>query len=157
MLETSRKRLYFLQRWPSQRAMKQIRRRVKELTPRRRCHADLREVIDALNPILRGWGTYFRTGNAATSFNLIDTYVFERLHGLHVKRAGRNLDATTAKRWTREYFWNHGLYRLRGTVQYPGAAQHRSPESPPTSRVREIREHGFDGGRMETRVTREGK
>ena len=30
-------------------------------------------------------------------------------------------------------------------------------DRPLVSRVREIREHGFDGGRMETRVTREGK
>ena len=44
--------------------MKRIRARVKELTPRRRCHADLRDVIDDLNPVLRGWGNYFSTGNA---------------------------------------------------------------------------------------------
>ncbi len=32
--EQERKRLYFLQRWPSQRSMKRVRQRVKELTPR---------------------------------------------------------------------------------------------------------------------------
>src|SRR5690606_9063132 len=50
--ERSRKRLYFLHRWPSQRSMRRIRQRVKELTPRRRCHADLRDIIAALNPVL---------------------------------------------------------------------------------------------------------
>jgi hypothetical protein len=137
--------------------MKGIRYKVREQTPRGRCHADLREVIADLNPILRGWGAYFGTGNAAYCFNQIDTYVYERLYGLHVKRAGRNLDARKAETWTREYFWNHGLHRLRGTVKYPEATQYRWSESPPASRVREIREHGFDGGRMETRATREGK
>jgi group II intron reverse transcriptase/maturase len=43
--ERTRKRVYFLHRWPSQRAMKRVRARVRELTPRGRCHADLREVI----------------------------------------------------------------------------------------------------------------
>ena len=26
---------------------------------------DIREVIEDLNPVLRGWGNYFRTGNAS--------------------------------------------------------------------------------------------
>jgi hypothetical protein len=42
-------------------------------------------VISDLNPILRGWGEYFRAGNAARSFNQIDSYVYERLRGLRVK------------------------------------------------------------------------
>ena len=52
-------------RWRSRRSMNRIWQRVKELTPRSRCHADIREVIASLNPTLRG-GNYFRTGNAAT-------------------------------------------------------------------------------------------
>jgi len=151
------KRLYFLNRQPSQRAMKRIRQRVREATLKRRCHADLRTVIAELNPILRGWGAYFCTGNAARSFNQIDTYVYERLCSLRVKRAGRNLKPRVASTWTREYFWNLGLYRLRGTIKYPEATQYRSSESPPASRVREIRTHGFHGGRMETRPKGEGK
>jgi hypothetical protein len=94
--ERERKRVYFLHRQPSKRAMKRIRQRVRETTPRGRCHADLRAVIAELNPILRGWGAYFGTGNAARSFNQIDTYVHERLRGLRVKRAGRQLDGRIA-------------------------------------------------------------
>ena len=99
--------------------MQRIRQRVKELTPRSRCHADLREVIADLNPVLRGWGAYFRTGNAAKRFVQIDNYVWRRLISLRVKRKGRQLRPGEAKRWTREYFWNLGLYRLRGTIRYP--------------------------------------
>ena len=32
-------------------------------------------MIVAINPILRGWGNYFRTGNAARKFTQIDGYV----------------------------------------------------------------------------------
>jgi len=155
--EHERKRVYFLHRQPSRRALTGIRQKVRMKTLRSRCHVDIREVIEDLNPTLRGWGNYFGSGNAARSFNQIDTYVYERLRSLHVKRAGRNLKPGQVERWDREYFWNHGLYRLRGTVKYPEATQYRWSESSPASRVREIREHGFYGGRMETRATREGK
>jgi hypothetical protein len=106
-------------------------------------------VIANLNPILRGWGNYVRTGNAARSFNQIDTYVYEQLHKLRVKRAGRQLNGRTASTWTRDCSWNLGLHRLRGTIKYPEATQHRWSESPPASRVQEIRTHGPHGGRME--------
>jgi len=120
--ERAKKRLYFLHRWPSQRAMQRVRQRVKDLTPRGRCHADLRDVIAQLNPVLRGWGNYFRTGNAEQRFNQLDTYVWRRLRELRVKRKGRNLRAGDLDRWSRDYFHDLGLHRLRGTVQYPVAA-----------------------------------
>ena len=41
---------------------------------------DIRDVIADLNPILRGWGNYFRTGNAADKFRQIDSYVTWRLN-----------------------------------------------------------------------------
>jgi len=120
--ERSRQRLYFLNRWPARRSMQRIRQRVKELTPRGRCHADIRDVIRSLNSVLRGWGNYFRTGNAATCFTSIDGYVERRLRGLLVKRKERHLRASETHRWTREYFEGFGLHRLRGTIQYPGSA-----------------------------------
>ena len=55
----------------------------------------------------------------------------------------------------RDYLWNLGLDRLRGTVAYPETTQYRWTESSPASRVREIRKHGFYGGRTET--PKEGK
>lgn len=122
LLERTGKRLYFLHRWPSSRAMKRVRQRVKEMTPRGRCHEDVREVIADLNPVLRGWGNYFRTGNAAKRFNQLDGYVWQRLRSLRVKRKGRNLKPGEAAGWTRESFWNLGLHRLRGTIAYPGRA-----------------------------------
>ncbi len=157
ILEREGKRYYFLHRQPSPRAMKRIRQKVRDKTPRGRCHADLREVIADLNPVLRGWGAYFATGNAARSFNQIDSYVYERLRSLRIKRAGRQLVPGAVEKWDRDYFVGLGLHRLRGTVRYPEATQYRWNESPPASRVRESRTHGFYGGRMETRSPSEGK
>lgn len=115
-------RRYYLQRWPSQTAMKRVRQRIKALTGRNRTGMDIRDVIAQINPILRGWGNYFRTGNAAIRFNRIDWYVVGRLRRLMIKRYGRNAPSLQSVRWTREWFEAHGLYRLRGTVRYPALA-----------------------------------
>jgi group II intron reverse transcriptase/maturase len=121
--ERSRKRVYYLHRWPSQRSMKRIRERIRALTSRARCHEDLRVVIrTALNPVLRGWGEYFRTGNAARKFNQLDTYVWRRLRGVLLARKGRHLHAGEAELWTCDFFQRLGLHRLRGSVAYPEAA-----------------------------------
>jgi group II intron reverse transcriptase/maturase len=119
LLERTGKHLYFLNRWPSGRSMRRVRARIKELTPRSRCHADIREVIGNLNPVLRGWGNYFKSGNASGQFNRVDAHVVRRLRALRVKRKERHLRPGEANGWTREYFECLGLYRLRGTICYP--------------------------------------
>jgi hypothetical protein len=120
LLEQRGIRRYYLQRWPSARSMKRVRARVKELTDRK-WHGvkDVRVLIGHLNPVLRGWGTHFRTGNANRKFNQLDAYVWRRLVGFMVKRRGRHLRPGQASAWTREWFWEQGLHRLLGTVRYP--------------------------------------
>ena len=116
-------RRFYLHRWPSARAMKRIRARVKAKTGRNRVGIkDIRELIADLNPILRGWGNYFRTGNAAEKFRQIDRYVAWRLKRLLVKRKGRNLRAGEAAAWTEDWLHGMGLHRLLGTIRYPGTA-----------------------------------
>jgi RNA-directed DNA polymerase len=122
MWERTRQRVYYLHRWPSQRAQARVRARVRELTLRRRCHEDIRDVITDINPVVRGWGEYFRSGNATRQFIQIDRYVVQRLGSLLRKRAGQHLRARRAALWSREFFEALGLHRLRGTVRYPGAA-----------------------------------
>lgn len=116
------KRRYYLHRWPSARSMKRVRHRVRELTGRGRVGTDIRVVIGELNPVLRGWGNYFRTGNAAKKFNQTDHYVRDRLRLLLAKRYGiRKSRHHLYSRWPNEWLEGYGLYRLRGTVRYPEA------------------------------------
>ncbi|GID28226.1 group II intron reverse transcriptase/maturase [Paractinoplanes brasiliensis] len=111
--EQKRIKRYYLHRWPSQRAMKRLREKVRARTGRDRVGVrDIRAVIDVLNPILRGWGNYFRTGNAADKFTQVDDYVVWRLRRLMIKKRGRNLRAGQAERWTEDWFNGLGLYRL---------------------------------------------
>lgn len=117
----------YLYRWPSPQAMKSLRTRVRDLTDRRRRAGmkDIREVVRDLNPLLRGWGNYFRTGNASQKFQQIDRYVTERLVRLLAARRRRNWKRRPfhVRQWHHAHFVEkHGLYKLLGTIRYPGAA-----------------------------------
>jgi hypothetical protein len=112
---------YYLQRWPSDRAMAQVRAKIREATDRRYVGYPVAWVVGRLNRVLRGWGAYFRHGNSARKFADIDSYVHERLaifasikHGLRYHR-----------NWTRRFTWawrqGLGVYRLSGRVR-SGAA-----------------------------------
>ena len=113
---------YYLHRWPSARSMKRARARIKDLTDRRRVGMQLEDVIGALNLFLRGWGNYFRTGNAHQKFVQIDRHVVWRLKRLLIKQRGRNLRAGVASRWTSDWFHDQGLHQLMGTIRYPKTA-----------------------------------
>ncbi|MDQ6725926.1 MAG: group II intron reverse transcriptase/maturase [Actinomycetota bacterium] len=116
------KRRYYLHRWPALRSMKRARQRVKALTGRNMVGMELKAVIERLNLFLRGWGNYFRTGNAAIKFKALDRYVWWRLTRLLIKKRGRNLRAGQLSHWTRAWFHDQGLHQLMGTIRYPKAA-----------------------------------
>jgi RNA-directed DNA polymerase len=149
LLEQKGIRRYFLQRWPSAKSMRRVREKIHGLTDRSRNGVkDVRVLIGDLNPVLRGWGNYFCTGNAARKFNQLDEYVRERLHRFMVKRHGRNLRAGRSEVWTREWFWDQGLHRLRGTVRYPKSCKlHEKTTGKPYAGNLHVR---FERRRVET-------
>ncbi|HEX3566759.1 MAG TPA: group II intron reverse transcriptase/maturase [Acidimicrobiales bacterium] len=113
---------YYLHRWPSERSMKRARARINAMTGRSQVGQELETVIGRLNLFLRGWGNYFRNGNAANKFVTMDRYVAWRLKRLLIKKRGRNLRAGQASTWTRTWFHDQGLHQLMGTIRYPKAA-----------------------------------
>jgi len=119
----------YLFRWPSPKAMKAVRARFRDLTDRRRRAGmrDIREVIGDLNPVLRGWGNYFRTGNASAKFQQVDRYVSMRLHRLMQRRGGQRRCKAgrgySMRTWPpRRFAAELNLHRLLGTIRYPGGA-----------------------------------
>jgi len=113
----------YLFRWPSHRAMNAIRSRIRELTGRRRWAGmkDVRDVIAVLNPVLRGWGAYFRTGNASRQFNSLDSFVTSRLVRLIGQREGLSRRPFFLPEWPHTRLVNDfNLYKLLGTIRYPG-------------------------------------
>ena len=107
---------FYLLKWPSARAMAQIRAKIRERTDRRRARLPLEWAVENVNHVVRGWGNYFRYGNSAAKFSAIDSYVNERLailasakHGLQ----GRNW----VTRFNYEWATRLGVHRLSGTVR----------------------------------------
>lgn len=137
-------RLRFMQRWPSPKAMVRVRERIHELTDARRSGVrDVKEIVTSLNPVLRGWGNYFRTGNADREFNRIDEYACRHVVRWMQRRGGQR-SRHRWDQWPRERLHKEfGLHRRRGTVCYP---VHATPSRPSVSRVRETRMHGLKGG-----------
>lgn len=115
---------WYLQRWPSARAMKQIRARIRQLTDRRYAGSSLETVVGHLNPVLRGWGNYFRVGNSARKFAHIDSYVHERLALLASDKYGLN-GRNWATRFDGEWRKQLGVYTLTGTVRHRAAHARR--------------------------------
>jgi group II intron reverse transcriptase/maturase len=111
---------WYLQRWPSVRAMNNIRAKIRALTERRHTAMALSSVVDRLNPVLRGWGNYFRHGNSARKFAQIDSYVHERLAILAC-----NKHQLSGRKWLDRYngAWLRrlGVYALQGSVRYGSA------------------------------------
>jgi RNA-directed DNA polymerase len=132
-----------MHRWPSPKAMQRVRERVHDLTDACRSGAkDVKEIIASVNPVIRGWANYFRTGTADREFNRVDWYVHGRITRWLYRRGGQRTryryDA-----WPFERLFEMGLHRCMGRVRYPAQA---TPRRPSVSRVRETRTHGLKGG-----------
>src|SRR5262252_671710 len=138
-------RWHFTQRWPSPKAMKKLRARIRELTSPQQSGKDVKQLIVELNPVLRGWGNYFRTGNADREFNSMDHFVVRRLRRWQYRRGGQR--PTRRPSFTHDQLYAMGLHRLMGTVRYPAQA---TPRRSSLSRVPENGTHGLKGDAMET-------
>ena len=107
---------FFLQRWPSQRAMRVLRGKIRVATDRRNVGRPLTAVVADLNPVLRGWSAYFRYGNSAGKFSTIDSYVHERLAIFDNRKHG-----TSGRGWGKRHdgawFSRLGVFRLSGNVR----------------------------------------
>jgi group II intron reverse transcriptase/maturase len=107
---------WYLQKWPTPRAMASIRAKIRARTPRTIAHLPLERAVENLNPVLRGWGAYFRNGNSARKFAAIDAYVNQRMAILASTKHGlRGWNWTT--RFTHGWVTSLGVYRLTGTVR----------------------------------------
>ena len=105
-----------LQRWPSKRAMKSVRSKVREATDRSKVGWPVEDVVVHLNRVLRGWGNYFRWGNSGKKFWDIDAYVYECL-----ERFMRNKHGPRGGYGRRRFYDDYHqlqIYHLSGTQRY---------------------------------------
>ncbi len=77
--------------YPSKKALASIVDKVRALT-RRAKHRTLADLLRRLNPVLRGWCTYFRHGVSSRTFNYVDHFALWRVVGwLRKRHAGLNM------------------------------------------------------------------
>ncbi len=100
--------------WPSKGALKRIRQKVKALTADwRRLPFPIEELVGKLNPVIRGWVTYFRIGNSSRKFAALDRYVFHRLALFR-----RRKHQLRRRYWSAEDYKRLGVYRATGQVRW---------------------------------------
>lgn len=77
--------------YPSKKALASILDKVRTLT-RREKHRTLADLLRRLNPVLRGWCTYFRHGVSSRTFNYVDHFALWRIVGwLRKRHVGLNM------------------------------------------------------------------
>lgn len=102
---------------PREKSVKRFEEQVRNLT-RRKAPVKLRELIDHLNPVIRGWGIFYRKADVRRLFNRLDRWIVRRIYSFLAKR-WRN------KMWrkypTKRLIDGYGLVRLTHLI--PGLVQ----------------------------------
>ena len=90
------------------RFMDQVRQRTKRPLPLK-----TEELITELNPLLRGWGEYYKRAHVRQLFNRLDRWILRRIWSHRCKRWRR-----AGWRWLprRKLYGEYGLVRLAGLI-----------------------------------------
>jgi hypothetical protein len=101
------------------RFMDQVRQRTKRRVPLR-----TRELIEQLNPVLRGWGHYYKRAHVRLLFNRLDRWIVRRIWSHRLKHwRGAGWKVLPAAQLYGEY----GLVNLVGLI--PSIASRRTVSS----------------------------
>jgi len=93
---------------PREKSVKRFKGQIRRLT-RRRIPLKLQDIIDSINPVIRGWGNYYRKANVRGLFHRLDGWIVRRLYSFLAKR-WRN--AMWRRYPTRRLIETFGLVRL---------------------------------------------
>ncbi|NPV30292.1 MAG: group II intron reverse transcriptase/maturase [Firmicutes bacterium] len=78
-------RSYSLYAYPSEKSLQRFKENVRALT-RRKAPGNERQLIEQLNPLLRGWGEYYKKAHVRRLFNRLDRWIIRRLWSHRHKR-----------------------------------------------------------------------
>jgi RNA-directed DNA polymerase len=112
------------ERWVRRKSLKALRDRIRAKSKRSRGDS-IDQIIESLNPVLRGWFGYFKHANPYV-FKSVDGFVRRRLRAVlrkQQKRPGMGRCFADQKRWPNAFFAEHGLFTM--TEAYAQARQSR--------------------------------
>jgi RNA-directed DNA polymerase len=93
---------------PREKSVKRFQEQIRALT-RRKAPLKLREVIERINPVIRGWGHFYRKADVRRLFHRLDGWVERRIYSFLAKRWRNPMWRTYPTRRLIEEF---GLVRL---------------------------------------------
>jgi RNA-directed DNA polymerase len=88
--------------FPSERAFRDVKHRIKTLTKSRTVNLSLDRLIHVLNPVLRGWANYYRHAASSRCFAYLSHYLWWRM----IRWLRRKQPRLTWKQIRRRY-WGH--------------------------------------------------
>ncbi len=98
-------------RWVRRKSLNALREKIRERTGRS-CGKSLAQVIESLNPMLRGWFGYFKHADPWV-FKSIDGFIRRRLRAVlrkHMRKPGIGKCLADHKRWPNAFFAEQGLF-----------------------------------------------
>jgi RNA-directed DNA polymerase len=93
---------------PREKSVKRFQEQIQALT-RRKAPLTLREVIERINPVIRGWGHFYRKADVRRLFHRLDGWIEHRLYSFLAKRWRNPIWRTYP---TRRLIGEFGLVRL---------------------------------------------
>ena len=104
-------------RRPRAKSLKKFKDMVRAKTKRTAGHS-LFQIIENLNPTLRGWFDYFQHSQRAT-FAPLDGWIRRRLRNIARKQHGRSGISRGSDNitWPNAFFAEHGLFSLQGAYE----------------------------------------
>jgi group II intron reverse transcriptase/maturase len=108
---------YNLYAVPREKSVKSFKDQIRNLT-RRKTPITLQELVGRINPVIRGWGSFYRKAHVRLLFNRLDRWIERRIYSFLAKR-WRN--AMWRKYPTVRLIGEYGLVRLTHLI--PGLVQ----------------------------------
>jgi group II intron reverse transcriptase/maturase len=102
---------------PREKSIRHFKDQIRGLT-RRKAPVTVQELIDQINPVIRGWGNYYRKAHVRRLFNQLDRWVERRIWSFLAKRWRNRM---YSKYPTRRLIGEFGLVRLTHLI--PGLLQ----------------------------------
>ena len=102
---------WYLGAAPAKKAVQRIKGRIRQIL-RPSNQAPWAEVVQELNPVLRGWANHFSYGTRLMAYRAVDHYVYERVR--HFLRRRHKVPSRGTRRFPAEQvFGELGVFRLR--------------------------------------------
>jgi len=108
-LNKNREGKTYVSKTPREKKRIEVGRKVKAVL-KANWNEPLKEVIQAVNAVIRGWVNYFRIGNSNSTFNKVRNDIEKKVRKFVMRR--KKLKGFGWKRWSREEIYQKwGLYR----------------------------------------------